>query len=1288
MKFNLFIIAIILSPFATHSANEKFHSINDMYGISMRETTSLCKDDYGFIWASSKSGILRLTHGDYRIYQLPYQKVNVLDVKLVFQDSVLVAYSTNGQLFRYNVSTDSFEFLLDIHKLLNPKYIGINKLLIDKQGAFWIATSRGLYKYFSGNLSRITNPVYVRNVWYDENRFFLIKSDSICIIDSRTEEEKCIFENMPVTVPEINSLFYDKSMNRLWIGCRSLGLFYYDIAQSVFSKFDIKNLPKQPVLDIEENTDSTLLLGIDGQGIWELNKTNSEIQGFYIEDDDNPSSLRGNGVYDILYDKDNGRTWVCTNSGGVSFFDRDNTFSLVNQITHQIRNPNSLCNNNVNKIFEDSESNIWFATNNGISRWNISTNKWNTFYHSTQGQAKVFLAINEDNNGHIWAGTYSSGIYILDKYTGKEIAHYFGEPNLSFTFDIFKDSQGNMWIGGNNGNVCCWSENGKQFRSYEPNSIAAIAELPQEKMLFACSYGVELLDKQTGENKIILSGYLGQDVLIKDDNIWFCTHGEGLIKYEMKTENITQFTIESGLPSNYVNSILYDSGYFWIGTERGLSRFNLVDNSIFNYSSLPFSSVSFNRGAHCKLKNGQIILGTNKGALLFDPLIFKEEQIKGEIFFQNIFLSGRSIRNNSSAGLSVPLNCLQNLTLNYNQNTLTLEMIPIGSAVTDFKFSWKMDGLDAEWTRPTNQRILTYNNIPRGHFRLMVRLYDSSLSQIIAERELILQVTPPFWETGWFRLLIFTIVAGIIYFSLRFYINRLKQVHTEEKVRFFTNTAHDIRTSLSLIKGPVEELVKETNLTELGKRYLQLITEQSRRLSAVVTQLMDFQKVDVGKGQLALAMVDIVKLVAHRTLMFESYTKANKIKLSFLHEQLAYLTAIDELKIEKCVDNLISNAIKYSHPDSRVDITLKCNPNNWTLEVTDTGIGITSQAQRKLFKEFYRSENAVNSKIIGSGVGLMLVKHYIVMHGGNISFVSKENVGSTFKVTLPFKEVADVKKPVDLTSVSEVFSSLPGSQFTSISQQADSRQHGMRLLIVEDNPDMQGFITSALCREFEILTADDGLQGWEAVQKQQPDLVISDVMMPNMDGFELCRRMKSTYETSHVPVILLTSLSEKTQQLHGLGLGADDYLTKPFDMEVLSQRIKSIICNRKVIREKALKIISRNNDEPILVNELNDKFIKKAMEVVRANMANENFNKDEFASAMNASSSLLYKKIKSLTDQSPVDFIKSIRLNHALELLQSKKYTVTEVAEMCGFSYVEYFSLAFKKHFGKAPTKI
>jgi CheY-like chemotaxis protein/AraC-like DNA-binding protein len=539
-------------------------------------------------------------------------------------------------------------------------------------------------------------------------------------------------------------------------------------------------------------------------------------------------------------------------------------------------------------------------------------------------------------------------------------------------------------------------------------------------------------------------------------------------------------------------------------------------------------------------------------------------------------------------------------------------------------------------------------------------------------------------------MILLVFIIGILYLSLNYYIERLKQQHTEEKVRFFTNTTHDIRTSLTLIKAPIEELTKELNLSDVGKYYLSLVTEQARRLSTVVTQLMDFQKVDIKKEQLVLNMVNVVELIEHRRLMFESYAKSQNIDLQFASDQDCYRTAVDVSMMEKVFDNLISNAIKYSNPGGFVQINLKCEAERWTLEVRDNGMGISKNAQRWLFKEFYRGENAINSKVVGSGIGLLLVKSYVEMHDGEISYASQENIGSTFKVVIPFKEVfeenrkanAEIKEPTSYI-VKDIDSQ-------SLLQQEESQKQVMRILIVEDNDDLRNFMKYPLQTDFDVMLAEDGEAAWEIIQKEMPDLVVSDVMMPKMDGFELCRLMKSTYETSHIPLILLTALSGKGEQLHGLGLGADDYLTKPFDMTLLSQRIKTIIRNRQAVKEKALKLITgiNNENEYILPNGHNDKFVKKILEVVRANIANTEFGKEEFASAMNVSTSLLYKKMKSLIDQSPTDFIKMVRLNYALELLQSHNYTVTEVSEFCGFSTIGYFSSVFKKHFGKSPTEI
>ncbi|MDP3181052.1 MAG: response regulator, partial [Bacteroidota bacterium] len=737
------------------------------------------------------------------------------------------------------------------------------------------------------------------------------------------------------------------------------------------------------------------------------------------------------------------------------------------------------------------------------------------------------------------------------------------------------------------------------------------------------------------------------------------------------------------------NSIIFADNCLWIGTESGLCRFNPIEKTAFVFSSVhPLSGISYNKSALFVLKDGQLAWGTNSGAIFFPPQSIKEISSTGKIFFQDLSISGRSIREISSFKLNTPVDSLKTLNLKYSQNTISLELISIGLQ-SGSKFSWKLEGFDKDWTNPSGNRIITYTNIPSGEFTLKIKLYDNSLSNVITERSIAIKLIPPFWRTTWFWILNVLVLSGIFFLSLLYYINHLKQEHTEEKVRFFTNTAHDIRTSLTLIKAPVEELSHEKNMSDSGKYYLNLAIEQAKQLTSVVTQLMDFQKVDVGKDHLLLSMTDLVKLVSTRKNIFASYAKSKNIELGFVSDRMSYITAVDESKAEKIVDNLISNAIKYSPENSKILIELNGDDKKWVLQVKDQGIGISKRAQRQLFKEFYRGDNAINSKVVGSGIGLLLVKNYVTMHGGKISCTSRENVGSTFQVIVPFKSIASELLKSNVISDLQTASGVNSYVFTQMESENEfSPSKEMKVLIVEDNDDLLNFMKSILSKDFKVYTAVDGQNALEFIRKNMPDLIVSDIMMPNLDGFELCKIIKSTYETSHIPIILLTALSEKTDQLRGLGLGADDYLTKPFDMNLLIQKIKSIIQNRELVREKALRLINITSSEPILENELNDKFVKKMLEVAQTNISNVEFDKDKFASAMNVSASLLYKKIKSLTDHTPTDFIKTIRLKHALELLQSRKYTVTEVSELCGFASVGYFSTVFRKHFGKSPSEI
>jgi len=1255
----------------------------------MRETNSVCKDDNGFIWASSKTGILRLSKDNYHIYRLPYITADVIRVRLAYKNFKLYAYTNNGQVFYYNPVFDKFELILSLNGIMFD-------MLIDINGACWFASSTGLYKYQSGKLSQvfeISSTRYAIN-WYDSNHIIVAKQDGIWLFDINSLEKKHIYENKSLIAFDIFSLYLDKDQDKLWLGTVSEGLFLYDFKNGTCSNKLTTVLPKQPILVIRENSDSTCLIGFDGQGIWELDRRNQKVLNVYKESLDVPSSLRGNGVYDLFCDN-NRRVWICTYSGGLSFLDQASP--PVNQIVHLPNHTNSLINNDVNSIIEDQWGKLWFATNNGISCCNLATNKWSSFYNDKETQAQVFLSLCEDNQGRIWAGTYSSGVYILDGRTGKELAHYNkngqGSPLLNdFIFNIFKDSSGDIWLGGGSGSVVCYLSRENVFRTYSNVPIGCFAQLSDNQIVLGCSNGLSILNKKTGEIRNLIADLLVRDVLVIGEDVWICTSGGGLIKYNNRTGQTEKFTAEMGLPSNFINSIIYVNEYLWVGTENGLCKFDPKNKNVFIYSSIyTLSRTSFNNCSHFKLKNGQLAWGTNNGVVIFSPNLVDKSSTKGKIFFQDLTVAGRSIRDIPSFKLKTPIDSLQEINLRYFQNTISLELLSLGTTApaSGSKFSWEMEGFDQQWSQPTGNNVISYTNIPSGHFVLKIKLYDSSLSNVLAERSIKINSIPPFWSTGWFWMLVILVMSGIVFLYLLYYINLLKQKHTEEKVRFFTNTAHDIRTSLTLIKAPVEELSKEKNLTDSGKYYLNLAIEQARQLTSVVTQLMDFQKADIGKEHLLLSVTDIVKLIRNRKIMLASYAKSKNIELVFVPDRESYTTAVDEAKMEKIVDNLISNAIKYSNENGQIQINLRCDDKKWVLQVKDNGIGISKKAQRQLFKEFYRGDNAINSKVVGSGIGLLLVKNYVTIHGGSISCSSQENVGSTFQVVIPFRSIPVKSLATNAPSDSQTASrNMKGvSQYTEPNTEIQTSKE-MKVLIVEDNDDLLNFMKATLGEDFTVFTALDGEIAWKFILKHIPDLVISDIMMPNMDGFELCKIMKSTYETSHIPLILLTALSEKTDQLYGLGLGADDYLTKPFDMNLLTQRIKSIIHNREVVREKALKPTKGDSIEHILTNELNDNFVKKMLVVARANISNAEFDKEEFASAMNVSSSLLYKKIKSLTNQSPIDFIKTVRLNHALELLQSRKYTVTEVSELCGFASLGYFGTVFRKHFGKSPSDI
>ncbi len=1255
-----------------------FQSLNEKFGISLRETTSACMDNNGFVWIASKMGILRVVEDDFRIYQLPYESPDVVFVKLHYANDTLYVYSNNGQIFVYNAVQDRFDLLLHVGKKIDSRFLMVYNIEVDREGRLWLSSAQGLIMCDGSEITELSKFGNTSYLTLDDNQLWVATDTSLIAFDVYGSGAGNVVLNWDSGLG-VSKLFFD-SDGVLWIGTDGRGL--YRLNEKRDALISVPAFPHKPVLAMEIASDSLLLVGVDGQGIWEVNPYSMEILNVHMEDPDNSRSLRGNGVYDIFNDG-GGRVWVCTFTGGASYFVQ--LPSSVQHFEHHVNETNSLVNNDVNDILEDSRANLWLGTNNGISRWLKSENRWQSFYHSNNEEAHVFLSLCEDAQGNIWAGTYGGGVFLIDGKSGREIAHYPLQSSKSgyhnsYIYDIFLDSKDRIWLVGVRGNVLCYDFETSNFIDFGNHPVNVIRELPSGDMLLGCSYGVSVLNQETKNVNILLNGYLVQDISVQDSIFWLCTVGDGLVRFDSSSKTTRSFSTDMGLPSAFVNSILVYEDSFWLGTENGLCKFDPLTYKVETFPAIDaLSRLSYNRKSHAAFKNGELAFGSNGGMVVFNPSGLLPNVASGRIFIQDITVSGRSVRDGFIPDLHLPVDSLNRLKLRHFHSTLSIEMVPLG-AVYSPRFSWKLEGFDEDWHQPEANRILYYSNLPTGEYQLKLRMYDNSMSEIIDERVFVIQKSPPFWETWWFLLTVAVVLASAFIFVMRYYMGLLRQLHSEQKIRFFANTAHDMRTSLTLISAPVKELEQEEGLSEKGKYYLSLARSQINRLVGVVTQLMDFQKADIDKEQLLLQRLDISGLVNQRVIMFSSYAQSNELSLILEAPEEALFAVVDEGMFIKIVDNLLSNAIKYSLPGGKVWLRLHPQKNKFVLEVEDRGIGIAKEARAQLFREFYRGQNAINSRVVGSGIGLLMTQKYVKLHGGSIEWKSEENKGSIFRVVLP----------ADLIASSDI---IGGSVSAEISPhvveppQASDHKKDFTVLVVEDNVEMQEFIKTALQDRFEVHVANDGLSAWEMVEKELPDLIVSDVMMPGRDGFELCSLIKSTYETAHIPVILLTALSGEGEHLRGLGLGADDYITKPFDVSLLAEKIFSIINNRRLVAERFLKDSVERPDNNLFPNDHNDKFLKRAIEVVNEQIGNVAFNKELFASEMNVSGSLLYKKIKSLTDQSPSDFIRLVRLSKSAELLESGAYNITEVSELCGFTSVSYFSTVFKKHYGKTPSE-
>ena len=633
------------------------------------------------------------------------------------------------------------------------------------------------------------------------------------------------------------------------------------------------------------------------------------------------------------------------------------------------------------------------------------------------------------------------------------------------------------------------------------------------------------------------------------------------------------------------------------------------------------------------------------------------------------------------------------IQLKYDQNTFSMDVSSINfDNPSSILYSWKLEGFYDQWTPPTSNGTIRYTNLSPGNYTLKVRSILLDNQQILEEREIQILVERPFWLTFWAFLIYALFIIGAAYAFLRYQIIKRERKTSEEKINFFTHAAHDIRTPLTMIKAPLSEIMEKESLSENGQKNIQLAMQSTENLAELANNLINFQKEELYSSQTIVTAHELNHYLSNYMHQFDSFARQKDITLSYESSFDSLDVWIDTSKMDSILRNLLSNALKYTPQGGRVSLKAESNKNTWTLFLSDTGIGMNKEDQKKLFKYLFRGYNTANQTTTGCGIGMLLTYRLIENHEGKISFTSTENVGTTFQLTFPIRSKNYQYKKEEKEGTDKVLTTeqeTAGNITTDI-QFTDSQtdEQAPLILVVEDNAPLRSFIIHSLSDTYQVEGAGNGQEALDFINERQPDLILSDIMMPVMDGKKMCQIVKSQMETSHIPIILLTALGDKEHILEGLEIKADQYLVKPFDVHILKATIRTLIANRKMLRNRFKSAVTALPEEAPAVElptSLDDEFIQKVTELVKEGLG-KNFNVDTLCASVNMSRTSFYNKIKALTGIAPAEFIRNIRMQEAALMLKSQRYTVAKVSDKMGFADPKYFTDTFKKFYGVPPS--
>lgn len=1126
---------------------------------------------------------------------------------------------------------------------------------------------------------------------------------------------------------EINS-FHQTIDGSIWIG-HSMGLSKFNPQRK-----SIKHYQQSPY-QVFQNSFSHVTVDNDGfiwggsnNGLVSFNPQNEQFKS-YKHVPGNPNSISSNIVRTVYKDR-TGVLWSGGWGGGLNKWDRNK-----HQFERFSYDPNNLDGERfyqIHAIIEDSEGIIWFGTNkNGLYSFNRFSNEFRNYKYDTKDKNNSVTHIHKDDSSIIWFGTTTRGLGKFDVVKGT-FHFYSNDPNDSATIShnnvrfILPGKNDILWIGTIGGGLNRFDKKTGRFTRYQHDSNNP-QSLSQNQVL--CIYSDRAGRLWVGTNLGGLNRFNRTDETFKSydleqrtsimtiyedrkSNFWIGTYHSGIHLFDRdKGISIYSITEKDGLANNDVRSVLEDdSGNLWIGTSNGLSRFDPKTRNIKNYFT--FGSLERNsywRISAYKTSTGEMLFGTGDGFIIFHPDSIKDDPVPPKVVISNVSLFNRPGEKLKFDGF---ISELDELDLSYDQNDLRFDYVGLHfSEPEKNQYKYMLENYDVDWVDAGTQRNATYTNLDAGEyvFRVTASNRDGVWNEEGASLKII--IPPPFWATWWAYSFYVLFTLGLLYSIRRYELNRtlLKSQHKLDEVRlqereetdrmksrFFANISHEFRTPLTLMLGPAKDVIEKTKEPHT-KKNVGIIKRNAGRLYGLVNQLLDLSKLEAGKMTLETREQNIIPLLKGLVLSFSSMAERKKITLRFNTIEENLNVYIDKEKVEKIIINLLSNAFKFTPEGGSIDFTVEKMIKEAEIRISDNGVGIPKDRIDKIFDRFFQVDGSQTRESEGTGIGLALTKELAELHKGKIKVESKEGEGTTLTVLLPLgkehlkpEEICEAEKEQEegkqkeLTLTEDIIPEPENrKEKTDIDLLIDTDKP--LLLIVEDNSDVRHYIIGNLEEDYRIQEAVDGEDGLEQALNHIPDLIISDVMMPKMDGFELCNKLKTDEKTSHIPIIMLTAKATSKDKIEGYETGADDYIMKPFDAAELKVRIKNLIEIRRKLQEK---FSAEDYVVPTELNSIDERFMNKVMEVIEGHISEEEFSIEQFGKEVGMSRVQLHRKLKALSGKSASNYLRSVRLSKAKKMIKEDKGNISEIAYSVGFSSPAYFTRCFKEEYGYPPSDL